>query len=280
MQPAVPSADTWQQMPPNQLENQNFVSSQDLSSQNNFEQSTAASIQGINNNSNAAIDTTLQSWENGSLAITEPRELSWAYSSPQYYNPTQNLGTDFTPTSVSPNVQWNHNSQSKSNSETSKLSQPSLINDNVTDGADNKAEQQICSSDESKNNAASYCAVSSGESENNGKDLVVDADFGNSSLSAFFQNSDHNSANSECGETSTPIGKNIDTASLEETLSQLVINENEMSSVPTEDEQDEQNLEDTDDGGNQEVNFIQEEVNCAYEKASVFPAVFPEGNII
>lgn len=268
-------ADAWQQSPHTQTENQNFVQppvNYDSSSQ---------SIQPVNNNcNNVSLDSSLQSWEADSLNTTQPAQLPWTYSAPQYFNQTQNLSTEFPSSSTSSNELWHSNSLITSKAEISIQSQfDCKSNDNVQNGAVN-LESNISENyniDESTDNVASNC-VPNCENVRTNKDLVLDADYGNSSLSAFFQNSEqNNSANSECGIVFTPdIQDNIDTASLEENL---LINESERSSVVSEGEQGDLNLEDTDDGGNQEVNFIQEEENQVIEALSQSGSVigFSEG---
>ena len=246
--------------------------------------SSSQSIQPINNNcNNISLDSSMQSWETDSLNITQPAQLPWTYSAPQYFNQTPNLSTEFPSTSISSNELWHSNSLTSTKSEISNQSQIDCkSNDSVQNGAVS-LESNISESyntDESKDSIASNC-VSNCENVRTNNDLVIDSDYGNSSLSAFFQNSEQtNSANSECGGISTPdFQDNLDSASLEENLSQLQINESEKSSVATEGEQGDQNLEDTDDGGNQEVNFIQEEENRIIETLSQSESVtgFSEG---
>lgn len=231
---------------------------------------SSQSIQPVNNNcNNVSLDSSLQSWETDSLNITQPAQLPWTYSAPQYFNQTANLSTEFPSSSTSSNELWHSNSLTASKSEISNQSQfDCKSNDNVQNGAVN-LESNISENyniDESKDNVISNC-VPNCENVRTNKDLLLDADYGNSSLSAFFQNPEqNNSANSECGRISTPdIQDNIDTASLEENLSQLLMNESERSSLASEGEQGDHNLDDTDDGGNQEVNFIQEEENQVIE---------------
>lgn len=232
--------------------------------------SSSQSIQPVNNNcNNVSLDS---SWESESLNTTQPAQLPWTYSAPQYFNQTPNISTEFPSSSTSSNELWHSNSLIASKAEISIQSQfDCKSNDNVQNGAVN-LESSISENynvDESTDKVASNC-VPNCEIVRTNKDLVLDADYGNSSLSAFFQNSEqNNSANSECGRISTPdIQDNIDTASLEENLSQLLINESERSSVVSDGEQGDHNLEDTDDGGNQEVNFIQEEENQVIEALS------------
>lgn len=243
--------------------------------------SSSQSIQPVNNNcNNVSLDSSLQSWEADSLNTTQPAQLPWTYSAPQYFNQTSNLSTEFPSSSTSSNELWHSNSLIASKAEISIQSQfDCKSNDNVQNGAVN-LESNISENyniDESTDNVASNC-VPNCENVRTNKDLVLDADYGNSSLSAFFQNSEqNNSANSECGIVFTPdIQDNIDTASLEENL---LINESERSSVVSEGEQGDLNLEDTDDGGNQEVNFIQEEENQVIETLSQSGSVigFSEG---
>lgn len=268
-QPVVPPADIWQQNPHSQVENQNFAPQSvvyDSSAQQEQEKPVVEPFQSVNNNSNdTSLDTSLLSWENGSLNITQPAQLPWTYSAPQYCNPAPNLSTNFPSSSVSSNVSWSYNTLTASQSEISN--QPSSdheSNNGVKNGAVNLESNTLQNFhvSESQDNIVSNC-VPSCENVNSDKNLVIDTEYDTSSLSAFFQNSNQdNSTNSECGETSTPEVKNIiDTASIEEAISHLQINESE-NSIATEDEQDNHNLdylEDTDDGGNQEVNFIQEE---------------------
>lgn len=255
--------DTWHQNPQSQIENQNFVPQPVSYNPPNQAVYDPSSTQSINNNSNnPSIDTSLQSWENGGLNITQPAQLPWTYSAPQYCNPGPDLSTDFSST-VPSNLPWNYNSVSAPDSEISnKPPSNHLSSDNNSiNGAvnlDSSLSQNFIADD---HNDKISNSVPSNESVNLSRDTASEAEYGVSSLSAFFQSSDqNNSHNSECGDISaSEIKDALDESSLAENLSQLQINESEKSSVPTEDEQDERNLEDTDDGGNQEVNFIQEE---------------------
>lgn len=246
--------------------------------------SSSQSVQPVNNNcNNVSLDSSLQSWETESLNITQPAQLPWTYSAPQYFNQTANLSTEFPPSCTTSNETWNSNSLTSTKSEISNQSQNDCKSiDNVQNGAlsfeSNISENY--NADESKDSATSNCVAFS-ENDRTDNDLVIESDYGNSSLSAFFQNTEqNNSANSECGGISTPdIHDNVDSASLEENLSHLQINESENCSVATDGEQGDQNLEDTDDGGNQEVNFLQEEENHIIETLSQSDSVtgFSEG---
>lgn len=274
-QPMNAPPEAWQQVPHPQVENQNFVHQSMIYQsppQQDFEPSVK--LQPVNNNS--TLDSSLQSWESGSLNITQPAQLPWTYSSPQYCNPATNPN-DFPSTTAPANVPWNFSSVCTSESATYNNTQSSFLSNdsNLMNGAVNPQNNISQSNITAEHKDKISNNVPDLDSASNSRDLVLDAECGSSSLSAFFQNSDQNNSasNSECGGTSTPDVKNIvDSSNIEENIAQLQI-DSEKSSAPTEDDQEVQNREDTDDSGNQETSFIQEEnENVHMEEKEIVPS--------
>ncbi|XP_054719971.1 protein transport protein Sec16A-like [Uloborus diversus] len=283
----------WPQIPCSVIDNQNYSQQQPM----NYPQAQPgypSDFQTANNNSNSIPQNPpLQAWENGGMSMTQAEQLPWTYSTPQYTNsPQPDFPQNFNPVSTTNPPSWNYNPEQVVQPEVNVHGGPVnyLPNSSPTQdinkqlGDLNLIEQNTSTDQNEKISSVSLSAVSStipNDNTSGNVESASDAEYGTSTLSAFFQNNDpENSANnSECDGPLMSENENVvDSKHVEEVEEHHLVTESDQVSVHSEVAEPDEEIDDENQGND----FIQEEdldvpsEDLASKSNSISPSGFVE----